>query len=402
MNSSPPRVLISDPDATSARLLRVTLEDAGYQVSETRAKSDTFDTVVQNKPDLLIYEVALEDGDGLGLCRALRKNTATRALPIILLSRVDGVDNRIAGLEAGADEYFAKPFHAGELVVRVRRLLERCSSAPSEQTQAPAQVIAICSSKGGVGKTTLSVNLAMAIKKKTGKRVVIVDADFYFGNVGVYLNLPQLHSVVDLTQHIDLLDSDLIDQVLLTHPSGVRVLPCPMLPAQAAEITPEHVRVIVARLTEMFDYVIVDCQTNIDAQLAPVLELAHNVLLIATPEVGCLKNTANLLQLIPDLGISLDKVSLVLNRATAKVGLTPREIEDSLRCRIAFQLCAGGVDVAASLNRGIPLVNEQPQHPFAVGISDMAEHLVKEPPRSILLFSRGRSSYRVSPVLQDA
>ena len=239
------------------------------------------------------------------------------------------------------------------------------------------RIIAICSNTNGVGKTTLAVNLAVALQRRTGKQVALFDADLFCGNVGVHLNLPRVRSIVDLIRRIDELDSALFTQVLMRHLSGVRVLLIPRRPDDALEITRGHVKRILESLARGEDYVVVDCATLSDERALPALELASDILLIIPSEIGCLKNLRALLDHLADLGLDLTKIHLVLNRANSQVVIEAKQIEQALGQKVTFCLNGGGAAVTLSINRRVPLLIEQPNHPFSQQVSRMADFLAQ-------------------------
>jgi pilus assembly protein CpaE len=251
-------------------------------------------------------------------------------------------------------------------------------------------------SKGGVGKTTIATNLAVALRQHTRQRVALFDADLFFGDVGVHLNLPTVRTILDMIQSLDGADPEQAEQVLVPHPSGVRVLLSPFRPEEGELITPESIERILEFLRQHYDYIVVDCQPSYDDRMLRILESADEVLMVVTPEVGPLKNTSLFLDLAVRLGYSLDKINVALNRFNSNVGIGPEEIERTLQHEVAFRIISGGRPVVLSVNRGVPLVIEQPDHPFSVQIMRIADHYIQRalngpsqaPSRSL----RGRSA----------
>lgn len=383
MNPPPsPRILIVDDDETTRKLLTLVLTGEGFQVIETNTGQDAYAQAVRQPPDLAILDVMLPGMDGYTLCRRLRQNPATASLPILMLTCKDEIADKIAGFEAGANDYIIKPFHPKELAYRVKSLLVRVQplAATTLSHRPRGRTIAVFSAKGGVGKTLLSTNLAIALQQRSGKRVALFDADFYFGNVGVQLNLPPGRSILDLIPHIDDLEPVLMDQVLAPHTSGVRVLMSPFRPEQAELITPDHIRKVMKYLSEQFAFVLVDCQANYEERTLAVLESADDILLIVTPEIGPLKNMRLFFEVADKLGLDSGRFQIVLNRFDSNVGIKPDEIEHALQRPIQFRVGSGGRPVVLSTNRGIPIVFEQPNYALSQQIFRMAETLIQTPP----------------------
>jgi pilus assembly protein CpaE len=323
--------------------------------------------------------VVLPGMDGYQLCRRLRQNPATRSLPILMVTGQSDLQDKVAGFESGVDDYVTKPFEPEELVYRVKGLLARAKARPLPPVvpEGRGHTIAFFGGKGGVGKTTLAVNLAVAIHRRAHKGVVLFDADFYFGDVGVHLGLPPERNVTELIKYIGDLTPELADQVLATHDSGVRVLLNPARPEEADLIAPAHVRRLLDVLADMHDYVIVDCQPSYDERMLVVLEQADDILLVITPEIGPIKNTSHFLNLAARMGLAQDKVHIILNRANSDVGIGVGEIERTLKHRVAYQIVSGGRPVVVSVNRGAPIVLSQGDHPLAQQVMRMADHMTK-------------------------
>lgn len=384
------RILIVDDDRALSELLRRILVSAGYDAAVSATGEDAYNKILRQRHDLIIVDVMLPGMDGYGLSRRLRQNAATRSVPILMLTARGDIADKIAGFEAGADDYLTKPFQPQELLYRIKSLLARvpASAQPKSESRGRGRLLVFFGTKGGVGKTTIAVNLAIGLHQRSGKRVALFDADLSFGDVGVHLNLPTVRSVLDLTEHIDELEPGLAEQVLLPHASGIRVLLSPFRPEAAEVITPDHMGRLLDFLAGLYDFVIVDCALSYEDRMLEVLEHADDILLIVTPEVGALKNTSLFLDLAIKLGLSLDQIHIVLNRANSNVGIGSEEIEHTLKQRVEFRLVSAGRPVVYSVNRGVPLMIEQPEHVFSQQILQIADDALewsRPQPRSGML-----------------
>jgi pilus assembly protein CpaE len=380
--SNPVRILVVDDDRTMCELLRLVLSKDGHEVIITASAEEALVQVNQHAPQIVITDVVLPQMDGMALCRKLRERPETSHIPIIIMTTKDETKDKVAGFEAGADDYLVKPFDPEELKYRVRNLLGRKTSAPAEpktSARAPGKTIVFFGSKGGVGKTSIALNLALTMQRKaTLKKVALFDADFAFGDIAARLNLPTTRSILDLARNADSLDVELVQQVMVAHSSGLRVLLNPVHPVEAELITPEQVKKIMRLITTMFDLVIVDCQSSYDERTLALLDNADMLMLVVTPEIGPIKNARQFLEIAEDLGIPSDKIFIVLNRFNSNVGIEREEIERTYKRKIAFLLASAGRTITLCTNQGTPLVIAQPNHPFSQQIAQMAEHLTKQ------------------------
>lgn len=123
------KVLIVDDEDSIRRFLRVTLTSQSYTVLEAVSGQDALSNAITHKPDLVILDLGLPDIDGIEVTRLLREWTQ---VPIIILSVKGSESDKIAALDAGADDYLTKPFGVGELLARLRAALRHTAQSPGE------------------------------------------------------------------------------------------------------------------------------------------------------------------------------------------------------------------------------------------------------------------------------
>ncbi|MBA3533037.1 MAG: response regulator [Ardenticatenales bacterium] len=372
------RILVVDDDRALAELLRRILTKEGFDVTVSHNGEDAIQRTMQTNYALALLDVMLPGMDGYTVCRRLRQNPTTQYLPILMLTAKGDIADKIAGFEVGADDYLTKPFQPKDLVYRVRSLIARSQNViPGDSVETEqGRVIAVFGSKGGVGKTTIATNLAVALRQRSEKRVALLDADFFFGDVGVHLNLPAVRTVYDLIKHPGDWDTEIAEQTLIPHPSGIRVLLSPFRPEDGEQVTVGHIEKIVKFLARHYDFVVIDCQPSYGNRMLKVMELSTDVLMVVTPEVGPLKNTSLFLDWVAELGYSVEKVNIVLNRYNSNVGIGAEEIERTLEHQVTFRVMSGGRPVVMSVNRGVPLVIEEPEHPFSTQILQIADFYI--------------------------
>lgn len=377
------RALVVNPGTEQAEYVRWLLKHPGFEVVIANSGEDALLKCTQQPVDLVVLDAEMPGLDGYAVATELRhaSRAALRSIPIVML--VDDIDvaDKLAGLKAGVTEFFSRPLDTDTFVDGLQLLLTKEMPPLSPElvdTSRKAFTIAVFGTKGGVGKTMISVNMALALQHalRAAGRTAIMDADFFFGDVGVHLNLPTTKSIVDLLPQVDTLD-EYAEEALVAHPSGLSVLLSPYYPEEAERIEPDHVRHIVAWLAERFHFVVVDCPPAYDERVLIVLEEADAILLIVTPEIGPLKNMSLFLDLAHKLGIASEKIYVVLNRSDSNVGIEMNTIERTIRHRVSFRVASGGRPVVLNVNRGTPILLKQPDHPVSRQIIKIAEFFVQ-------------------------
>lgn len=375
-----PTVLVVDDSATARAFVKAALMRFGLQVVEAGSGPEALAVLGEQPVDAVITDVVMPGMDGYELVRRIRKDPRVCAIPVLVLTSRGDVADKVAGFEAGADDYMVKPFEPVELEVRIKALLARRAAAPTPivAPQKSATVVAVFGCKGGVGTTTLAVNLALALREITSGVVALMDADLSFGDVGLHLNVPPVHTINDLIQYVDELDSAMLAQAMVEHPSGVRILLSPPRPERAEEISARLVGRVLDVASYMFDYIVVDTQRIYDDRTLVVLDKAAIVLLVLTADIGALRNASLFLALARTLGYPADKVVPVLNGTGVETGIREQDVKRVLGGREPFPLESGGVEVALATNQGNPIILTNPRNKAARGVRQLAEKIAAD------------------------
>jgi MinD-like ATPase involved in chromosome partitioning or flagellar assembly len=265
------------------------------------------------------------------------------------------------------DDYVRLPMPIDAIMLRIQALLLQAGFALPQRTEIIGQsedpahplgeVIALFGAKGGVGTSTLAANLAVELAQRHGKKVALMDGDLWFGNLATLMDVHSDTTIASLANTADHLDLDVLQEVLVPHASGVQLV-LPPKPVQV-EMIPAALPARAARAYRaLFDYVIVDTHASMEEYVLQLLEAADRVMLVTTPELCAISNTAQVLDLAPMLGLR-GKMSLVLNRANSGVKL--EHLEATLDMRVDGSVVSAGQRAVAAANRGLPLVLADPQ-----------------------------------------
>ncbi|MDP2210718.1 MAG: AAA family ATPase [Candidatus Aquicultor sp.] len=238
----------------------------------------------------------------------------------------------------------------------------------------PGKVITFFSTKGGVGKSVISTNCAVALAKSTGKEVVVLDLDLQFGDVGIMYQMSPNHTIFDAVQAISRLDEDMLKGFLMVHTSGVKALLAPVRPHESDSITAAHVKEIIDLLRKLFDYVVIDTPPSFTDVVLTALDESDQIYLIATMDMPSIKNIKLAIQTLKQLGYPESVIKFVLNRADSKVWLEVDEVEKSLGLKADAKIPSDRI-VPRSVNKGIPIVLEQPKSSIAKSLFALAERI---------------------------
>lgn len=260
------------------------------------------------------------------------------------------------------------------------------------------EMIAVCSAKGGIGRTILTVNLAVALFKKNIS-ISVLDGDFQFGDVGLAMDLKSTFTVKDVIEEIERLDEFSLSSYMCSHDSGVKVLPAPERPEYADLMTEDALSKMIDLMLVQNDYLVVDTAVGLQERTINIIEKADQVLIVTNLEMATLKNTKLMLETLDVLGLR-DKVRLIVNRATMESVIQAADVQDILGEEDPIYVPNDFQIATQSLNIGIPFVINQGKTELAKSIFKMAEQItsrreitmIKSKGPSILskIFSRKR------------
>ncbi len=324
---------------------------------------------VELKPDIVLMDINMPDMDGIATTEKLASTAPAAA--VVMMSVQGEADYLRRSMLAGAREFLVKPFSSDELTSSIRQVSMRerekqsrmapllpvaVGTAPSGTASGePGLVVAVFSPKGGVGKTTVAVNLAVAAVSELGKKVVVVDGSFQFGDVGVLLNLnPKNKSIADLIPEVEAGELDSLNTFVINHSTGIRVLLAPPSPEMAELITPSGVKKVIEALRRDHDLVIVDCTSYFNDTTLAILDSADVILTMLSLEITSIKNMRLFLEVTQQLGYESGKIRLVLNRADSALGIRVADVEHSIGRKVDDTIVSDGRSVVYALNRGVP------------------------------------------------
>ncbi len=333
-------------------------------------------------PELLPNVVIIDDdlpGGAYSLAEEITQKFVNMAVIILANPPVDQAFRD--ALQAGARDVIGKPFNPPDLVDAIygayeyekKRRVLLPSKTIEEARKRKAKVITVFSGKGGVGKTTIAVNLAATLAKKYEARTVLWDLDLHHGIVAVATNIVQRRHIADLLNEIQYLDADLLESYLERHESGLMVLPAPFTPEFADFVSAEHVTKILSVARENWDYVIIDCPSFFHEPAVAAMKQSDLIMLVGSLDMGTIKNLKACLMIMDKLNFSRARLRLVVNRVGREFGVFLKDIEATLKMPVFATIPADANSVLTGLNQGVPPVFSHPNSDFGRGIQMLAE-----------------------------
>jgi len=356
-------ILLLDASPIAAEPISASLTRVGYGVTRVTDADEAFRRAAEF--GLVIVDEVGPARSAVEICREIRATPALAAIPVLCICQSDDVEVRVRFLEAGADDVMAKPFDARELEARVEALLVRFQrsrdlaplTAGGSGGTVRRHLVACFSPKGGVGTTTIAVNVATWLAARHPERVLAVDLDGGFGQVATHLNLKPRHTLAELARDDQALrEPELLRAYVERHESGLHVLAAPTSPEAGRLLTAEQADLLLSAARTAYDTIIVDAGSELAERTLAVLERAEGVVLPVVPEISALKALHSLLEYLSEVGSVQAKSTFVLNHIFAREMLTMKQIEGSIAAKVEVELPYDPGLYLKAVNEGIPLV----------------------------------------------
>jgi Flp pilus assembly CpaE family ATPase len=364
--------ILCEPAATAADLI------AGID-GEVR-KADTLSAaakMLDSDPNetLVVIGPRAPTGEALAFSASLR--LARPVIGVILARRDVDITLLTQALQSGVREVVPAGDYAA-LSAACRRSYEvsrRMLAPPPTDDSSPGQIVTVFSAKGGCGKTTLAINLGVALAKQAAARVCVVDLDLSFGDVAISLQLSPLRTIADGLAMVGHLDMAGTASLLTAYQPGLAMLLAPVTPGDAEKVPARLVGELLAVLRNMFDYVVVDTPAAFSEHVLTSIDVSSQLVLITTPDVPALKNLRVTLDMLDLLSYPRQIRSVVINRSDSKVGLSLEHVERAVRCPISAYIPSSRA-VPISINKGVPITMDSPGHPVSQAIVKLAQQRI--------------------------
>lgn len=361
------KILIVDDDRDTLRLVGLLLQRKGYEIIASERGAQGLEKAFQEKPDLILLDVMMPDMDGFEVLRQVRGNPTTSGIPVIMFTAKTQVDDKVAGFEAGADDYLTKPTHPSELTARVKALLARTAQrkAPEPSSEPSGErgfVIGVLAAKGGLGVTTVATNLSVTFQKNHGGDTIL--ADFRPGNGNLSLSLGYKNQTALsklLTKEAREISISDVQSAFQISDAGVKLLLSSYMPSESKLMeASDQFTAIVRHLSYLGKHVVLDLGSSLTPSIQKVIDLCSQLIIITEPVESSITQTKALLDELSMQILGLGNIHVVLvNRIRSEAHMSTRAVQDKLG-RVVSAMISPAPELATSAGtQNAPMVSIQ-------------------------------------------
>ena len=376
------RLLIVDDDIDTLRLIGLMLERQGYEIIAASNGEQALTMARDESPDLIILDVMMPELDGYEVARRLRTDEQTETIPIIMFTAKSQMDDRVTGIEAGADAYLTKPTPPRELFAHIKSILARRKKIEKRIAKTPqmeGKIIGIISTRGGIGVSTVAINLGIMIHKRTKDSVIVSEYRPGYGKISMDLGFANPRGLSSLLENpsTHLTQNDVKNE-LITHSSGIRVLlasPQPMDGKYLGE--PNRFIDITKHLKKLGTYIVLDLGSSLNPIAYNVIEMCHAIIVGLDPNPITVNQTKKLVNDLLKIGIGNETIHFVLvNRIRSSIQLNLTQVQEELGHKITTVFTpAPELAYQATINNN-PIVVQQPASITANQFENLSDHII--------------------------
>ena len=370
-------LIVEDSEITLYKLKAILLR-LGYEVSAHGRPQNALDwlTSSHKTPDLIISDVMMPGMDGYTFIKMIRSNPQTAKVPVIMLTSQTDLKDKVAGLEAGADDFISKTVSPDELELRVKALLTR-NQEKSSISQSSSKVFSVFSLRGGVGTTSIAVNLAVAISELLEIKTCLWDMALSGGQCALMLNLKPKNTLASLADWPEgSIEEGLLGSMILDHASGISLLPSPQFFEEGDLVTRTTVDLVWTPLQMLAPYIVVDAGNHFTDPVISILERCDAIIVPIAPELASVNAAYQALRLFEEMGIDRRKVLPVVNETFPKSSLTSAKIAEGLKKEIFAEIPLDSVNMVRAINQGTPYMTLAPRTATSQALTKMAQRLM--------------------------
>ncbi|MCP4097726.1 MAG: response regulator [Planctomycetaceae bacterium] len=367
------RISICDPDETTRENLKRYLIGMDQIWLEADCSRYEFfaEIVSQTTPEIAIIDIDSDDEKAMQLVEEISKTHPSIGI-IVVSNRTDG-QMILRAMRSGAREFLNSPIQIDELVGALDRV---AANTDGKQRSNAGNIIAVAGASGGVGNTSIAVNLAVALAANPERSVVLIDLDLALGDADVFLDMIPDYTLLDVAQNISRLDLALLRKSLTKHESGVYLLPRPVQIEDMSAISNEDLKRVIGLLKASFTHLIIDLSKSYSRLDITALESANSIVLLTQLDLPCLRNVVRLLSSLETYDDVNDKIKIVVNRVGLdKMQISSTKAEETIDRDIFWRIPNNYPVISECRNNGVPLLENAKNAAITQSICELAEKL---------------------------
>jgi len=352
-------LVVDDNDMTRESIIKIISMIDNFQViGEAVDGVDAIKKTEKLSPDVVLMDINMPVMDGLQATEEISKNYPH--VVVIIMSVQDDSDYLKKAMLSGAKEYIFKPFSTDDFVNTVLKTVEKDLERKSKisivnKEKKSAEIISVFSAKGGTGKSVLAFNFALKLSKKEGNKVLLIDGDFLFGDVGVLVDEKPIKTIENLVDDMAFESYAIMKEYITETSYNIDTLLAPKRPENAEKITKTNIEEILKITKKEYDYIIIDLGTNYNNSTLTFLDLSDQIFMITLMDLMSIKNTKIGIDVMKSLDYDSDKLKLIVNQYNKKNNISATKLKKYLNYEVYFKVPEDRKIINDSINIGIPV-----------------------------------------------
>ena len=381
----PEKILVVDDDVDTLRLVGLMLQRQGYQIIAASNGHQALLLAQSENPDLILLDVMMPDMDGYEVTKRLRTDVVTATTPIIMFTAKSQLDDKVAGFEAGVDDYLTKPTQPRELFAHVKAVLARSSkgrpATVETTTREKGYVIGVLSVKGGLGVSTLAMNLGVSLRQRTRKDIIVAELRPGEGSLALdlgYLHPEGLDRLLNRNKASDIVIGD-VEAELIAHRSEVRLLVASYRPTDAKFLLQaDKFEVIATHLAHLGDFIVLDLGPALPPLTEKVLSVCDELIVLLEPVPNTLVRTQLLVDELVARGFGEGRLNAVLyNRTRSELQLSLSQVQQQFKQNILVVFTPAPELAFQTAKSNIPIVVQHPDNLVSQQFAKLADSITK-------------------------
>lgn len=378
------KILLIDDEPIYFKQLLPATKKANYDLQYARSGTEGLASISTLNPDLIIVDLRLQDVDGFEIISRLRRDPRYSQLPVMIITGKDDLKNKLKAFEMGADDFLVKPFEPEELVARLGILARRGKAMKFVQQMETDQdktctVISLHSLRGGVGNSSLALNLALALRSIWEKPTLLIDAVLTAGQIAMMMDAAP---GVTWEEYVNVapneVDDNVIGDLISTHSNGLHFVAAPKYPISFDSIPHELWTAAIEKFMKRYTFIVVDTSHDFSDLTISLLNASTEILMVVAPEMASLRAAMSALNIYQRLGFSGEKIRIILNNNTPVASIKQGQLEKVLNHPVDTVLPNEPIEVMRAINFGQPFYTKNAELPISIALENLAYELSNE------------------------